>query len=44
MSEQLAREKEAYRGKAQNLYSKISGKMIAEYEGKLERAKAEYVR
>lgn len=43
MAQQLEKEKDAYRGKAQNLYNKISSKMIAEYEGKLERAKAEYV-
>lgn len=44
MAKELEKEKDAYRGKAQNLYNKISSKMISEYEGKLERAKAEYVR
>lgn len=40
---QVQKEKELLRSKAQALYDKISKKILAEYEGKLERAKAEYV-
>lgn len=43
MEVELEKEKELYRSKAQKLYEKISNKIIAEYEGKLQRAKAEYV-
>lgn len=40
---ELEKEKEQFRNKAQKLYEKISNKIIAEYEGKLQRAKTEYV-
>lgn len=43
MKTSLESEKQLYRQKSEKLYNSLNNKILAEYEGKLERAKADYV-
>lgn len=43
MKAELEKEKENYRAKGLKLHEKIGNSIRVEYEGKLERAKTEYV-